>query len=165
MPRQDDDDNFETIIGHDGRPVRVLRDGRSLRVSMMMRDSLPPLQRAVMLDSFSRDAARTARNKPGFRRLNDAEATDAVAQAYESYDAELTTAWQRDAKQPDGAYPLSAGEGTPCTVDGAPGTLVREGDWLVCKPTHTDAASFTDERAQAYEAYDQQLRDAWRTPR
>jgi hypothetical protein len=38
---------------------------------------------------------------------------------------------------PAGRYPLSAGEGNPCSIDGAVGTLQREGGYLVCraKPT------------------------------
>jgi hypothetical protein len=38
--RFDDDDDFETVIGYDGKPCRILKDGHSLHVSMEMRDSL-----------------------------------------------------------------------------------------------------------------------------
>ena len=40
---------------------------------------------------------------------------------------------------PYGAYPLSAGEGAQCTINGAPGPLVKEGGALVCRPLGTDA--------------------------
>jgi hypothetical protein len=38
--RFNDDDDFETIIGYDGKPVRILKDGRSVHVSLEIRDSL-----------------------------------------------------------------------------------------------------------------------------
>ena len=52
----------------------------------------------------------------------------------------------RDAAPPAGAYPYgTAAEGTECTIDGAPGTLVKQGEWLVCKP-RKDAQPRTDAR-------------------
>jgi hypothetical protein len=36
---------------------------------------------------------------------------------------------------PAGAYPISAGGGNPCSKDGAPGKLVRQGEYLVCETT------------------------------
>ena len=36
----DDDDSFETVIGIDGKPTRILRDGARLRIPLTMRDSV-----------------------------------------------------------------------------------------------------------------------------
>src|SRR5262249_46317741 len=56
-------------------------------------------------------------------------------QAHEDMMRASAEAWRADAGPP-GAYPYSvAAEGGPCTVNGRPGTLVREGDYLVCKPS------------------------------
>jgi hypothetical protein len=38
--RFDDDDDFEIVTGYDGKPARILKDGRSVHVSLAMRDSL-----------------------------------------------------------------------------------------------------------------------------
>ena len=62
---------------------------------------------------------------------------------------------------PTGAYPLSAGEGTSCTVNGAPGTLVRQGDWLVCQPRRRQDAAAFDAKQAAYEAYDREMAVAY----
>jgi hypothetical protein len=167
--RNDDDDT-------------ILRDGESLRVPMMLRDadSLSPLQRAVAENSRPhwrdaadryfdrrvnvRDAAGGTRglNRPGFR-IDRRVSTDARAEAYRLYDEEIGQAYR---SAPPGAYPYSAAaEGTACTIDGAPGTLVREGNVLVCRPTQRqdgrqDHALTMD---AAYQAYDKQISEAWRT--
>jgi hypothetical protein len=75
------------------------------------------------------------------------------------------------------AYPLSAGAANACTINGVPGTLVRQGEWLICKPTTstrgTDAAptSLADAiarraamRAQLVAEYDEAAAEAWRNP-
>jgi len=63
--------------------------------------------------------------------------------AYAESVRRMCDAWKGDVAPPAGAYPLSAGAGTACTIDGRPGRLVKsdDGDWLVCKPvnTRTDA--------------------------
>jgi hypothetical protein len=76
----------------------------------------------------------------------------------------LSTAWHRPLPDgaPAGAYPLSAGEGSACTINGAPGTLQREGDWLICRPAPAESA--TDPRDAAYRDYCDRLTNAWRTP-
>jgi hypothetical protein len=53
-----DDDIFETVIGHDGRPTRQLRDGKALHVPLLMMDSVPPSARVAM-----RDAANAFRSQ------------------------------------------------------------------------------------------------------
>jgi len=52
---------------------------------------------------------------------------------------------------PAGSYPLIAGEGNACPINGGDGTLVREGNYLVCKPKRQAAQSHdADPRATAY---------------
>jgi hypothetical protein len=60
-----------------------------------------------------------------------------------------------------GAYPLSAGEGSRCTINGADGRLVRRGDWFVCEPVKQDAM---DARERAYREMVDDLQNAWRKP-
>jgi len=137
----------------------VIRDGYGMRVPLLMQDSV---QRAVRADARRRkvvarrpagsrattyteeeeeeDAAfgdaALALHRPGYRtstRVND----DAAVEAYRQYAADQANAWKkRNAQPPPGAYPLSAGVGTACTINGAPGVLVEsdDGQWLVCKP-------------------------------
>ena len=64
MSAIDNDHNFETIIGHDGRRIRVLRDRAVYRVPMFMRDSTDTRQ-TISDSSNGRDP--TAGNRPGFR--------------------------------------------------------------------------------------------------
>jgi hypothetical protein len=49
----------------------------------------------------------------------------------------VTNQWRQDAAAvedlPAGRFPLSAGEGSLCTINGEAGTLVRDGDYLVCR--------------------------------
>jgi hypothetical protein len=65
---------------------------------------------------------------------------------------------------PPGAQPYSAAaEGTSCSIDGTAGSLVRQGNWLVCRPTRSqDAATI---KQAAYDAYDREMANAWRNPR
>lgn len=80
-----------------------------------------------------------------------------------------TSAW--DAKPPPaGAYPYSAAaEGNPCTIDGAPGTLQKRGDALICVPNRkSDRPGAHDARPVLgikQQAYDEMVRageDAWK---
>jgi hypothetical protein len=131
----------------------ILRDGQRLRVPMLMRDHLTPLQRAVATPF---DASL---HRPGFRYAADYTPR---REALDQYIRDISNAWRpRDAEPPD-TYPLSAGEGSACTINGAPGTLQREGDWLICRPAPADPA--TDPRVAAYRDYCDGLTNAWRTP-
>jgi hypothetical protein len=114
----DDDDNYETITGRDGKTIRVLKDGSRTRVSMIMRDSLTPLQRAVhdahrpvtVVDTFGNDGL--ALHQPGYRYLNAAPTTpehavlathDAIrATAYDEMVRDMCDAWRtpNDADNP-----------------------------------------------------------------
>lgn len=141
--QHDDDDN-------------IIKDGERVRVNMTMMDSL---QRDVRqhVGSFS-DAEATLD-----KAYADAETIK--LKAYDDYVKDLTNAWKPKVAIPASAYPLSAGEGTACIIDGAPGTLVREGDWLVCRPTRRDSASVGDAEAiklAAYDEYVDRLTNAWR---
>jgi hypothetical protein len=110
--------------------------------------------------------------RPGF--VGTAASEKIRRDAYDQSVCELTDAW-RTPSIPAGAYPLSAVEGSVCTVNGAPGTLVREGDWLICKPTQADSAprdprqpiSMADAqkiRDAAYQQSVDELQNAWRRP-
>ena len=94
-------------------------------------------------------------------------------EAHEDMKREMSSAWRHDAA-PAGAYPYSAAaEGGPCTVDGQPGVLTREGNYLVCKPTRQDAQPVYDgptydaaeglrRKQEAYDAMIKEMSEAWR---
>jgi hypothetical protein len=182
----DDDDLFETIIGHDGKPVRVLRDGRRWRVPLTFLDGV---QRAIALNGRARvraaDNDLLSLHRPGARFLADDTVTDAAAIAYDEMKREQANAWRRgpqqqyDAGPPVGSYgPFEARRiGQPCTVDGQPGTLVAsaDGKWLLCQRSSRSGAdsvprsemSLADAEAIKQQAYDEMRaaqRDAWRHP-
>jgi hypothetical protein len=185
-----------------GRPVDddvgfdangAIRDGYGMRVPLFMMDST---QKAIAADARRKKVtqydpygrvkstyeeeeadsmmtdAELALHRPGYR-TSTAVNDDAAVKAYRQYVADQANAWKKRDAQPPGSYPLSAGEGSACTVDGRPGTLVREGDWLVCRPTQrTDAAPtgpvFDAAEGQrikdaAWEEMCQRQRDAWKT--
>jgi hypothetical protein len=170
MPRltNDDDDAFADDI---------LKDGRSFRVPMMMRDSLSPLQRAVAAESAQHwscdkplitDASggTIGLHRPGYRiSANDAART-ARDEAHAEYEKTLTDAWR------DAAGEGSAGqEGAVCTVrnqqfpadQGSPGHLKMRGGKLVCVPDKSRAradAAMTDEREATYQQYDAETAEA-----
>jgi hypothetical protein len=123
-----------------------------------------------------------ALHRPGFRRLTDAAALARVQQAYADADIAAANAWRtrldnseftggevrntgtgapgRRPNAPPGSYPYNAAaEGTPCTINGAPGTLVRQGNWLVCQPRRRQDAA--DAKAAAYAAYDAEMAVAY----
>jgi hypothetical protein len=125
----------------------LVRDGERVRVAMTAMD------------------ART-------RRANDVRVVDAREETYRLRLLDDTNAWRR----PDGAYPLSAGEGGHCTINGRPGHLrpVRDGSpWLECVADEV-RASPAKQRADAMpsrdaveDAYEEvRLRDttAWQRP-
>jgi hypothetical protein len=120
----------------------------------------------------------TALDRRGAAELRDAR--QRLEDAYRDYDEADANAWrnppngpclQCDASGefgrdiPVGAYPLSAGEGSRCTINGQDGRLVRKGNWLVCEPVRRDAMPVQDARAEAYRLYDEEMANAWRNPR
>src|SRR5215813_2341988 len=83
-------------------------------------------------------------------------------QAHEDMMRASAEAWRADAGPP-GAYPYSvAAEGGPCTVNGERGVLVREGNYLVCKPGRQDARP-TFDTSSTYDAVEgeRRKREAW----
>jgi hypothetical protein len=134
---------------------KTLRDGISMRIPAHLADHAPRFSdarafwdsnKASLLVVDARRIGGSEGNKPGFRVLdNDLGRAEREA-AYREHEAYLRDAWRnpppRDAafgSPPYGAYPLSAGEGNQCTVDGRPGRLERAGDVLICKPLAADA--------------------------
>jgi hypothetical protein len=145
--RTDDDDPFETVIGHDGKPARVLKDGRSVRVRFRDAEAVraQPLHdgRQPLTDQQRRELRGC---KPGYRVLVDsASQRQRRAQldaAYAESEAAMCAAWKRP--------PLGLGrlvdngrfgqqfEGDQCTINGEPGHLRRVGGTLRCVPDDED---------------------------
>jgi hypothetical protein len=104
---------------HDNDDESILKDGERLRVSMMMRDSMSPLQRAIAQDNHEtgrdkilRDAIeiKTAPmvtdafgdsgaglHRPGYR-FGHMQRT-VVDQAYQQHDQEESRRWQGSARE------------------------------------------------------------------
>jgi hypothetical protein len=62
-------------------------------------------------------------------------------------------------------------EGARCTINGAPGRLVRDGDWLICRPLNlgpsrsdTRTQGMSDAQRDAYLESIDDLSNAWRSP-
>jgi hypothetical protein len=113
---------------------KVVKDGQSVRVSMVMMDSFDSIQRAVFAaHQVKRNEAFDAkmRNSPGFVEVTDEERA-ATAKVLADRDARLSNAW----KHPNP------------TVDAAP-------------PAKTDATQANDAES-AYEARRHRLENAWR---
>jgi hypothetical protein len=132
MTRYDDDEPFDER--------GILKDGRSARVPMMMRDAMSPLQRAVAQHSRGGPVG----HKPGFVYSTDASLNDAKTRAYAEYDAE-----QRDAYK----YPLGFRGARDVTSD------VHNGP----KEQRQDTMS-VDQREQAYREREDADANAWRGP-
>jgi hypothetical protein len=170
----DDSDDFETVIGHDGEPVRVLRDQRKLRVSLHDAQRL----RGEPWLHDGRGTGFPVGHRPGFIVDANPAAQDAKARAYQDYEHDLVNAWKRGDAAPAGAYPFRQDLiGTSCTVDGRAGRLVEQDGWLVCVPnkqprsfigSDPEPASDSDVRDHAsrmrdlYNAYDRDLAQQWR---
>jgi hypothetical protein len=180
-PSSHDDDDDDDAFDRNG----VLKDGRSFRVPLYMADSLTPLQRSVAADSAARghdkifdsmraDADRVrivdafggtdGLHRPGARyprsgvrivtvdHARQATLASMRSQAHALRDAEATYAWRGGPQ-----------EGDHCTIDGAAGTLVREGGDLVCRPVgRQDAQSVHDAIQAAYDESDWYSANAWK---
>jgi hypothetical protein len=166
--RLDDDDD---AFGPDG----CLRDGKSTRVSVMMRDAaMTPLQRAIAEDTARRpsgvvfgDGSDLARHRPGPRRCADAAARDAVEQARAEWIAEMCDAWRKPIADVSGEA-RGQRPGDQCTINGAPGHLNHR---LECIPDKRQDAvpSMSVDAAQALRdaAYEESVRreeNEWRGP-
>jgi hypothetical protein len=165
----------------------VLQPGDRLRIPMAFCDAMSvdigkhfadsPLRRKSPnfgnLDSarVTDSNGRTGFNKPGWRKIADNAALDAVEQAHTEYRHWLVNAWRGtdadNSNQLTGAGsrgPIGAREGDQCTIDGAPGHLHRDGGKLVCVPDRRSRDAMEDARAVAYSDYENWLRNAWRNP-
>jgi hypothetical protein len=113
MARYDDD--FETVIGSDGHPVRILRDGGRVRVPLQMRDNDTVPDRPLTTDEMHRsmlDHRRAALvtdgtqdpwalSRPGFRYPTNRSLYDQqrqkVLDAYRDVEEENANAWRSPA--------------------------------------------------------------------
>jgi hypothetical protein len=133
---------------------------------------------------------KSARDNAFWQQDIQSPKTEDVAAARSEMIDHVTQQWRtQDAAAvenlPFGRYPISAGEGNPCTINGEIGTLQREGDYLVCRatpigPTRSgesagdavltsraalDAISVEQGQAIKDAAYNEmcaELRDAWK---
>lgn len=161
----------------------VLRDGFSLVTSLAMADSLTPLQRSVAghgMRVTDGSGDPSGMHRPGPRYVADAAMRNAKEAAYAEYLHDATNAWRGgDTRE----YPIEA-EGTVCTVKGpafrshfgAPGHVCGG----LCVPDEMRDAATRDSgqnltldqlknwhqknMGRAYQQYDEELRNAWRTP-
>jgi hypothetical protein len=127
----------------------TLPDGAKLKVSMLTADAA---QRAVaragkpplVVDAYGGEAGlhRPGARLPAPRSAHTKDHAVQVtlqklaADAFDESNREAEAAWSK----PPGAYPLSAGEGSVCTINGSPGVLTRDGEWLICRPTQLKSA-------------------------
>jgi hypothetical protein len=78
----------------------TLKDGKRSRVSMMMRDSLTPLQREIAEHSGKRPLVTDGSghvlglHRPGYRYLVETPTTDARDEAHRDYLDDITNAWK-----------------------------------------------------------------------
>jgi hypothetical protein len=160
MPRTHDDDDDDIVA--DGTVVHVPfydsargRFGPETVASGYIRDNRPggpwspPDRRPVLTDAAAL-----------------ADARQRLQREYQLYDARDARAWERPPNGPgeyNGSQPLNTGAGAPgrgrqripagayprgpgyqegdeCTINGQSGRLVRQGDWLVCRPTNSNDA-------------------------
>ena len=184
-----EEEEYGDAILRDGQTLRVplyMRDG-AINPNLTPTQRAKALHDQQTADARARSFGLTDAlqlHKPGFRRSTDAAALERSRQAYAAYDAADAAAYKqtrdygeftgsearnpgagapgRGSNAPPGAYPLIAGEGSPCSINGAPGTLVRQGNSLVCQPRRSQDAAAFDAKAQAYTEYDRDMANAWR---
>jgi hypothetical protein len=140
-----------------------------------MRDSLPPLQRAVAGLRVTDGAGGTrGLSRPGFRlpvserRTSDTATRDARQRAYDSYLEDLTNAW----RTPPAGFggdptitgagsrdPIGQREGDLCMIDGEAGHLEMVDGELQCVPDDPDSVDSADH----YAIYDAEVSNAWRS--
>jgi hypothetical protein len=169
--RRTADDDFETIIGHDGKPARVLRDGHSLHVrfrdAQAARGQQPHSDgRQKLTDADNRELAGC---RPGYRMIDNEQMRERrqwAADAYAEVEHRLSTAWK---DQGNGRrFGTQGVEGDQCTIDGAPGHLRRVAGQLRCIADDEDDdcafddAQLSDAREIAYHDYARELTRAWR---
>jgi hypothetical protein len=161
----------------------ILRDGFSVTVPLTMRDSMTPLQGSIAQSTARLHDGHGNRDmvghRPGF--IMDAhDARDAVKEAYRLRDEADANAWR--------AGGAEGREGAVCTVRngeypeyfGSPGRivdgvctpieLIDEGELRDMLPLRDGLTldqlqlAHKERTGRAYQAYDEELRNAWRTP-
>jgi hypothetical protein len=189
-PPSDDNDNFETIIGHDGKRVRILKDGRSVRVRF--RDAQVARGQAHVAHDGRQPLTDQQRRdllgcRPGFRTLDSDSYRERKAwarDAREIAEHEMCEAWKhpplglgrlRDGNGFGSGGFVGAREGDQCTINGAPGHLERRNGRLQCIADDEDDDSAFDDgafsdaqmdaeqrRELAYRAYAREISRAWK---
>jgi hypothetical protein len=163
MARYDDYDD-DSVFDENG----LLKDGRRMRVSVMMRDSASDVQRAVAEDAVARRfGLRHALDlhQPGPRFCTDAAANAECARAYAEMCDEMQNAWRTPAA--DAGGPRCQKPGDQCTINGAPGHLNER---LECVPDRQDARPVYDAaescriKAAAYQQMVDEMTSAWKGP-
>jgi hypothetical protein len=186
-------DDYELVLDVDGNPKRILRDKHRMHVPMYLRDgqpnpSLSPTQYAIASRRHRLSDQELASCRPGHRygaRTADRQAmSDAKAEAYSLYDAEIGRAYLTP--EGFGGDPRITGAGShsqrqeppagsPCTRNGYPGVWRRDDDGqMVCditaaagradaarsRPDPDEEEDDEDERSVAQAAADHQQRMA-----
>ena len=173
------DDDFEIVRGIDGKPVRVLRDGGRIRVSMQMRDAAlrdqrrgrkvkyDPRGRLAGTEEWEEEEADDSMtihdgrgnpcgHRPGFLIATDAAARSAKLKAYRDYQRDLESAYKNPPTGAGSKGPRGQREGDLCTINGAPGHLQMRGGQLVCVP---DRRSDQPDPASDHRSVEQRLAD------
>jgi hypothetical protein len=141
MAKYDDEDDGDSAFDENG----LLKDGRRIRVSMMMRDSGSDVQRAVAEDAVARRfGLRHAfeLHQPGPRYCTDAAANDLREQAYQEMCDSMSNAWR-----------------TPSAPLASPAAGAR--DATPSRPTY-DAAEGRRIKAEAYQQMVDEMTSAWK---
>jgi hypothetical protein len=158
-----DDHLFETIIGHDGRPARVLRDGATFTVPMSARDSA------------SRDASRLStgrshgiihtgdNHRPGSVFSADANVRDASEAARREWIADMTTAWKRTPESIRNATADARRGRRQKDPDEEDDDEIDDARQVLGDRAPRDAQAAQEVRDRAYREYCARLQDEWRT--
>jgi hypothetical protein len=151
----DADDRWETVIGHDGKPARILKDGRRVRVPAYLRDGRS-LVYNVNKSLTDAERMQLASCRPGFRTVDSqhirerqqfaadarAVAEHEMCEAYKHARSGVGVSFGRyDANGSNGGF-RGQQEGDACTVRGpefpddfgSPGVLRERNGALVCVP-------------------------------
>jgi hypothetical protein len=131
MTRHDDDEPFDER--------GILKDGRSVRLPMMLRDSNISQHSLAMQLHDGRGG--TVGHRPGYVFSTDAFLSDAKQRAYAAYEREQAEAYKH--------------------AQGWRGRLDASGEL----PGTQDGQSICDAREAAYRLADEELCNAWRGPR
>ena len=165
MTRYDDDDDDDDAFDENG----LLKDGRRMRVSMMMRDGTSDVQRAVAEDALARrfglrDAADLY--APGPRYCTDQAALDAKAEAYRQMVEDLQNAYKTSSEPTEAADQRRKRKVTTRDPFGREtGSWEEEKEDAASDAAPTmDAAEGRRRKQVAYDAMAADLCNSWRNP-